>query len=50
MVIKFYWEDLTIEKQNEIIQIFGNNNNWDVFPFCEIEVDEDDIDGGFDDE
>lgn len=38
--IEFYWDDLTKEKQKEIIEVMGDNNNWDVFPFCVLEVEE----------
>ena len=38
--MEFYWDDLTKEKQNEIFEVFGGNMNWDVFPFCIIETDE----------
>lgn len=41
MTIEFYWKDLTKEKQKEILDIFGDDCNWDVFPFCTIEVEED---------
>ena len=34
--IKIYWDDLSEEKQNEILDLFGNNNNYDVFPIAEI--------------
>lgn len=41
MTIEFYWDDLTREKQDEILLLFlGDNQNWDVFPFCTIEIDE----------
>ena len=38
--IEFYWDDLTKEKQEEILKLFGNNCNWDVFPFCTLEIEE----------
>lgn len=38
MVIEFYWDDLTKEKQEEILEILGENGNWDVIPFCVLEV------------
>ena len=41
ITIDIYWDDLTPEKQHEISEVFGDNNNWDVFPICTIEVEED---------
>lgn len=38
MTIEFYWQDLTPEKQAEILEIFGDNGNWDVIPFCRLEI------------
>ncbi len=38
-VIEIYWDDLTEEKKKEIIDICGDNNNWDVFPICSITTD-----------
>ena len=36
--IEIYWQDLTQAKQNEILQVFGENGNWDVFPIAAIDV------------
>lgn len=36
--IEIYWQDLTQSKQREILQVFGENGNWDVFPIATIEV------------
>ena len=36
--IEIYWQDLTRAKQNEILQVFGENGNWDVLPIATIEV------------
>lgn len=41
--IDFYWDDLTKEKQNEILELLGENCNWDSFPFYTLEIEEDDI-------
>lgn len=35
--IEFYWNDLTEKKQTEILELFGENCNWDVIPFATIE-------------
>ena len=36
-MIKLYWEDLTEEAQNKILNALGDNNNYDIFPIVEIE-------------
>lgn len=40
MKIEIYWNDLAPEKQAELLDVFGDNNNWDVFPICTIEIEE----------
>ena len=42
MEINFYWDDLTPEKQTEILEKLGDNQNWDVIPFCTLEIDDED--------
>ena len=32
--IEIYWQDLTKAKQDEILQVFGDNGNWDVLPIA----------------
>ena len=32
--IEIYWQDLTKSKQDEILQVFGDNGNWDVLPIA----------------
>ena len=39
--IEIYWNDLTPEKQKEIIETIGDNNNWDVFPIATVDIEED---------
>lgn len=34
--IQIFWKDLTKEKQQEIIDTFGDNCNYDMFPITEI--------------
>ena len=41
MTIEFYWQDLTPKKQAEIRKILGDNGNWDVIPFCTLEIEDD---------
>lgn len=36
--IEIYWQDLTPAKQREILQTFGENGNWDVFPIATLDV------------
>lgn len=38
--IEFYWNDLTKEKQKEILEKLGENPNWDIFPFCVLELED----------
>lgn len=38
--IEFCWQDLTEEKQKEILDLLGENCNWDIFPFCALEIEE----------
>ncbi len=42
MTIEIYWNDLTEEKQRELLNLLGDNRNWDVFPIAEIEIEEED--------
>ena len=37
-VIEIYFGDLTLEKQQEILDALGNNGNYDVFPIATISV------------
>lgn len=37
-VIEIYIQDLKEEKQKEIIETFGENRNYDVFPIAEIPI------------
>lgn len=41
-MIEIYWDDLTKEKQDEILEALGNNGNYDVFPIAQIGVDGED--------
>ena len=35
-MIEIYWDDLKEKKQAEILELFGDNGNWDVFPLAVI--------------
>ena len=41
--IDFYWNDLTEAKQKEILEKLGDNCNWDVIPFCTMEIEESEV-------
>lgn len=52
--IEIYWQDLTPAKQQEILEAFGENCNFDSFPIATIPIDPDGSDNldcgdGFDD-
>ena len=36
--IEIFWQDLIQAKQSEILQMLGENGNWDVFPIATIDV------------
>lgn len=38
--IEIYWNDLTESKQQEILRLLGDNGNWDVFPLCTLEIEQ----------
>ena len=38
--VEIYWQDLTPAKQREILQAFGENGNYDVFPIATLDVPE----------
>ena len=40
ITIEFYWNDLTEKKQKEIIDLIGDNNNWDIFPIATLDIEE----------
>lgn len=37
-MIQIFWNDLTESKQKEILEAFGSNCNYDVFPIVELAV------------
>lgn len=45
-MIEIYWKDITAEKQQEILDAFGENCNYDVFPIACILEGEEDADAG----
>lgn len=40
MTIEIYWNDLTAEKQQELLNALGDNGNYDVFPIAVLEFEE----------
>lgn len=38
MEINIFWDDLTTEKQLEILAAFGDNGNYDIIPLCTLEI------------
>lgn len=43
--VEIYWGDLTKEKQEEILELLGENGNYDVFPIATIyRYEEDELD------
>ncbi len=36
--IEIYWQNLTEKKQQEILELLGENHNWDTFPMCTISI------------
>ncbi|MBO4309056.1 MAG: hypothetical protein J5885_04410 [Clostridia bacterium] len=40
MIVEIYWQDLTKEKQAELLAVLGENGNYDVFPIATIEIEE----------
>lgn len=43
--IEIFWDDLTAQKQNEILEALGENGNYDVIPIATIYIpEEEDID------
>ena len=39
--IEIYWQDLSKEKQHELLELFdGDNHNWDVFPLATLDIED----------
>ena len=39
-IIEIYFDDLTEEKQKEILDTLGDNGNYDLFPLASLEYEE----------
>lgn len=42
--IEIYFNDLSLQKQQEILEVLGNNGNYDVYPIAVIPVGGDESD------
>ena len=40
-MIEIYFSDLTKQKQDEIVEAFGDNGNFDVYPIATLLTDDD---------
>ena len=40
MEIEIYWDDLTADKQEEILEAFGDNGNYDIIPIATLYYEE----------
>ncbi|MBR6029408.1 MAG: hypothetical protein IKP40_09985 [Clostridia bacterium] len=40
MTVEIYWDDLNEEKQKELLNLFGGNMNWDIFPIACLEIED----------
>lgn len=38
--VAIYWNDLTTEKQAELLELWGDNGNYDVHPLVEFDVED----------
>ena len=38
--IEIYWNDLTKEKQKEIVDIIGDDGNYDIYPIAIVEIED----------
>ena len=36
--LEIYWDDLVEDTKKEIIELFGDNCNFDIFPIASIEI------------
>ena len=35
-VIQLYWDDLSLSAKERLLELFGDNGNYDVFPLAEL--------------
>jgi len=35
-VVQLYWDDLSAEAKERLLELFGENGNYDVFPLAEL--------------
>ena len=37
-VIQLFWDDLSSSAKERLLELFGDNGNYDVFPLAELEI------------
>ena len=42
-VIQLYWDDLSSSAKERLLELFGDNGNFDVFPLVELVFENDEI-------
>ena len=40
ITMRVYFDDLTEERQKKIVEVFGDNCNWDVISICTLEIED----------
>lgn len=40
ITLRLYFNDLTKERQDKIVEVFGDNCNWDIIPICTLEIED----------
>lgn len=40
ITLRLYFNDLTEERQKKIIEVFGDDCNWDCIPICTLEIED----------
>ena len=42
-VVQLYWDDLSAEAKERLLELLGDNGNYDVFPLTELVFENDEI-------
>ena len=42
-VVQLYWDDLSVEAKERLLELLGENGNYDVFPLTELVFENDEI-------
>lgn len=40
IMMRIYFDDLIEERQKKIVEVFGDNCNWDCIPICTLEIED----------